>query len=99
APAAPPSPRDEGIRVEARTPDVGAFLNIDELLLGLLEKGASDLHLSVKSPPMMRVHGDLEPFPGYSALTDQEIRGNGHGSRTSTNSTSPTSSPGPLASA
>jgi twitching motility protein PilT len=74
APAAPPSPRDEGIRVEARTPDVGAFLNIDELLLGLLEKGASDLHLSVKSPPMMRVHGDLEPFPGYSALTDQEIR-------------------------
>ena len=74
APAVPPTPRDEGIRVEARTPDVGSFLNIDELLLGLLEKGASDLHLSVKSPPMMRVHGDLEAYPGYSALTDQEIR-------------------------
>ena len=60
--------------MEERVPDTTSFLNIDELLLGLLEKGASDLHLSVKSPPMMRVHGDLEPYPGYSALTDQEIR-------------------------
>lgn len=33
---------------------------IDELLKSMLELGASDLHLSVGSHPLFRIHGDLE---------------------------------------
>ncbi len=33
--------------------------NVDELLLNVVEVGASDLHLKVGSPPMMRVDGEL----------------------------------------
>jgi twitching motility protein PilT len=59
---------------------MGATLH--QLLKILVEKGGSDLHLTTNSPPMVRVHGDLEPldFPPltvpetkqlcYSILTD-----------------------------
>ena len=69
APFTPPSAGDVGIVTVERggggqgEPEVA----IDEVLLYLLEKGGSDLHLSVNSPPMIRVHGDLEPVPGYRA--------------------------------
>ena len=33
---------------------------VPELLGALLEKGGSDLHLTAGSPPMVRVHGELE---------------------------------------
>lgn len=32
---------------------------LDDLLITIVEKGASDLHLVVGSPPMMRMHGSL----------------------------------------
>ena len=35
---------------------------LDDLLIGLVEKGASDLHLVVGSPPMIRLHGVLQPI-------------------------------------
>ena len=40
-------------------------LTIDQLLLHMLQHRASDLHLAVGSPPMMRVDGELAsmPFP------------------------------------
>ena len=47
---------------------------IDEVLLYLLEKGGSDLHLSVNSPPMIRVHGELEAVPGYRPLTAHQLQ-------------------------
>ena len=59
---------------------MGATLH--QLLKILVEKGGSDLHLTTNSPPMVRVHGDLQPldFPPltvpetkqlcYSILTD-----------------------------
>lgn len=40
---------------------------IDELLTGMVERGASDLHLVVGSPPYIRLHGGLVP------LTDTKI--------------------------
>ena len=36
---------------------------LDRLLLALKERGGSDLHLSEGSPPILRVHGRLEPLP------------------------------------
>jgi twitching motility protein PilT len=76
APTAPPSAGDVGIvSVERTGPGQGApEVAIDEVLLYLLEKGGSDLHLSVNSPPMIRVHGDLEAVPGYRALTAQQLQ-------------------------
>lgn len=49
-------------------------IDLDEILLHLLERSGSDLHLSVNSPPMIRVHGDLEPVPGYGALTAHQLQ-------------------------
>ncbi len=36
-------------------------VKMDELLTSMVERGASDLHIVVGSPPMMRLHGTLEP--------------------------------------
>ncbi|MEU8662957.1 type IV pilus twitching motility protein PilT [Actinoplanes philippinensis] len=41
---------------------------LDQMLITLVESGGSDLHLTVGSPPMMRVHGELRPVPGYGRL-------------------------------
>jgi twitching motility protein PilT len=61
-------------------------LHIDDLLTETTERGASDLHLTDKLPPMIRVHGRLlrlsyEPLTSqdiqrliYDVLTDQQIQ-------------------------
>jgi len=58
---------------------------LDDLLSMMSENKASDLHLTVGSPPLMRVHGELTPMPFavlksetlqpliYSILTDIQI--------------------------
>jgi twitching motility protein PilT len=74
APMAPPSASDAGITAVARTDDPGSALVLDEILLHLLEMGGSDLHLSVNSPPMIRVHGELQAVPGYRPLTAQRLQ-------------------------
>jgi twitching motility protein PilT len=76
APVTPPMASDEGIITMQRPSDLGSDPEIvlDELLIYLLEHKGSDLHLSVHSPPMIRVHGDLEPVPGYTALTSHQLR-------------------------
>src|ERR671925_2277749 len=48
---------------------------VPELLGALLEKGGSDLHLTAGSPPMVRVHGDLEVAGEYPPLTPRALQG------------------------
>ena len=48
---------------------------VPELLGALLEKGGSDLHLTAGSPPMVRVHGELEPAGEYPQLTPRALQG------------------------
>jgi len=43
-------------------------LNVKELLTKTIEEGASDLHIVVGAPPMIRLHGDLIPIHGYEPL-------------------------------
>jgi len=74
APVAPPSATDLGIVSVERSTSAEPEIPLDELLIYLLSKGGSDLHLSVNSPPMIRVHGDLEPVPGYVAVTSHQLR-------------------------
>ncbi|MCF6092696.1 type IV pilus twitching motility protein PilT [Microaerobacter geothermalis] len=39
-------------------------MEIEQLLRLAHEQGASDLHITVGSPPILRIHGQLKPLPG-----------------------------------
>jgi twitching motility protein PilT len=43
--------------------------HVDEALMHVIETEASDLHLKVPSPPMVRRHGKLVPIPDSDSLT------------------------------
>lgn len=45
--------------------------NIKELLTKMIREGASDLHIVVGAPPIIRLHGGLEPLAGYPKLTPE----------------------------
>ena len=48
-------------------------LRIEILLEEVVKKRASDLHIQVGLPPMMRVDGVLTPFSGYNQLNAEEV--------------------------
>ena len=43
---------------------------LDEYLTEMLNRGGSDLHLSINHPAKIRVHGRLEPLTDYNIDTD-----------------------------
>src|SRR5205823_3790492 len=49
------------------------MIHIDQLLQMLVDKEASDLHLRVAEPPVMRIHGDLKRLDGFEPLTDADM--------------------------
>jgi twitching motility protein PilT len=51
-----------------------AVLDLDAVLEALVEAGGSDLHLTARQPPMIRVHGDLQPLDGFAPLQPNDIR-------------------------
>lgn len=73
APVAPEHVSAAGITALPRAAD-DSEVALDELLVHLLEEGGSDLHLSVGAPPMIRVHGDLQPVPAHRALTPRQLQ-------------------------
>lgn len=48
-------------------------LRIEILLEEVIRKRASDLHLQVGVPPMLRIDGKLTPIPGYPVLDEENI--------------------------
>lgn len=48
-------------------------LRIEILLEEVIRKRASDLHIQVGLPPMLRIDGSLVPFSGYDALTEEHV--------------------------
>jgi twitching motility protein PilT len=56
----------------AQASDKGLVFDIDAALRITVELGASDLHSKVGSPPMARVHGELQPLDGYEVLTSED---------------------------
>jgi len=48
--------------------------SIDELLSGMHELGASDLHVAAGSPPLVRVHGELHPLEELGALEPDDTQ-------------------------
>lgn len=49
------------------------MLDINDLLMEVLERRASDLHITINSSPMIRVHGDLVPLD-YPKLTPNDTK-------------------------
>lgn len=47
---------------------------LSELLRRLVEMGGSDLHLTVNSPPRVRLHGELKPLEGFPSLGPAETK-------------------------
>jgi twitching motility protein PilT len=48
--------------------------SIKELLTKMIEEGASDLHVVVGAPPMIRLHGGLEEMQGYDRLMPDQTQ-------------------------
>ncbi len=48
-------------------------LKIEVLLEEVVRKRASDLHLQVGLPPMLRIDGSLLPIAGYNTLNEQNV--------------------------
>ncbi len=55
------------------------LMSMPELLQALYEKGASDLHLKVGRPPMMRRQGDLVPVEGNRVMEAADVEKLIHG--------------------
>ena len=47
---------------------------IDELLAVMVERDASDLHMTAGSPPVIRINGQLERLVEYDKLSPEETR-------------------------
>lgn len=48
-------------------------LRIESLLEEVIKRKASDLHLQVSLPPMLRIDGSLQPVAGSSALNEEAV--------------------------
>src|SRR2546425_2597547 len=48
--------------------------SIDELLEHMVSRNASDLHVTVGTPPVVRVRGAIERLDGYQPLSDEDTQ-------------------------
>jgi twitching motility protein PilT len=48
-------------------------VSIQQLLQTVYQKGATDLHLKVGRPPLIRLHGDIIPVEGVNALEMEDV--------------------------
>ncbi len=53
----------------------GRIVDLGDLLHTAVERGASDVHLKVGQPPIVRFDGDLEPLEGWEPLTMPALEG------------------------
>jgi twitching motility protein PilT len=51
----------------------GASASIDRLLNLMLERKASDLHVSTTAPPLLRIDGEMVPVAGESAFSPESM--------------------------
>jgi twitching motility protein PilT len=64
---------DQGAPPETAPAEVDPYLTyLERMLTTLVESKGSDLHLTVGSPPMIRVNGELQPLPDYGKLNPSD---------------------------
>ncbi|MCP4658156.1 MAG: PilT/PilU family type 4a pilus ATPase [bacterium] len=64
--------KKEEAAADAAAPARSVKSPLDQLLLRIREMGASDLHLTVGEPPMMRLHGILQRMEDAAPLTAED---------------------------
>jgi twitching motility protein PilT len=52
----------------------GQIVDLNAVLIELVERRGSDVHLTAGLPPMIRVDGELEPLKDYPVLTPGELQ-------------------------
>jgi len=73
--SAAPAPAQPGTtRVGMSTAIQAGDIDLEIALRQMVEAGGSDLHLTVGTPPMIRVDGALQPLPGYERLSDESLK-------------------------
>ena len=73
--SAPPEPFPQppvDMGPPTREKSAGPMVAIDHLLAEMVDKAASDLHLTVGVPPVLRIHGELKPIIGLPPLTAED---------------------------
>jgi twitching motility protein PilT len=81
-PSAPASRCPRGVRTIVQRPQARAAeadsrdvtFDFADLLLDVIARNASDLHLTAGAPPMVRVRGRLAPLEGYPKLSTTDTR-------------------------
>ena len=68
-----PEVRVRQLQAPAR-PGAARRPGLEPLLVDLLARGGSDLHLTTGEPPRVRIDGDLEVLKGYDAPNADELR-------------------------
>ena len=48
--------------------------NLADFLMAVIDGNGSDLHLTSGVPPMIRIHGELEPLKGYRRLLPKDLQ-------------------------
>jgi twitching motility protein PilT len=72
-PAAAPSASHQTGTHKPAAPGAEVFDRpLDRMLRTLVRLGGSDLHLAARVVPMIRLHGDMKPLPGYSQPLSSE---------------------------
>jgi twitching motility protein PilT len=69
-PAFPTAPADS--EHAPASGEAGGMVAIDQLLAQVIEQNASDLHLTVGIPPVLRIHGELKPIPDLPPLGPED---------------------------
>src|SRR6185369_2166825 len=56
-------------------PDEGLKVNLHQLLRAMIEKGASDMHITTGSPPLLRIDGAIVPLklPPLSTIETKQL--------------------------
>ena len=70
----PTNPQPAAPAPNAFVADSRAKIEIDSLLKHMVAKGASDLHLRVGEPPVLRLHGEMLRIEGRGVIGDDELR-------------------------
>ncbi|MEX1279843.1 MAG: PilT/PilU family type 4a pilus ATPase [Acidimicrobiia bacterium] len=70
----PPGVGSDAERIARARQDEIPRVHPNTLLLELLERAGSDLHLTAGSKPIVRIHGSLVPLDDYDVMTPAELR-------------------------
>jgi twitching motility protein PilT len=64
----------EGRRAASQPSNAGTAPSVDELLRLMIQRNGSDLHITVGSPPGIRLRGDIVPCEDYKPLSPKDTQ-------------------------